>query len=44
LGGLREGLLEGLRRKLVVLLEVWWWEAGLESLELGIQQASIWVY
>jgi hypothetical protein len=29
---------------LVERLEVWWWEAGLESLELGIQQASIWVY
>jgi hypothetical protein len=30
---------------LVERLEVWWWQqALLESLELGIQQASIWVY
>jgi hypothetical protein len=29
---------------LVERLKVWWWQALLESLELGIQQASIWVY
>jgi hypothetical protein len=47
LGGLLESLLEGLRWRKVLLverLEVWWWKAGLESLELGIQQTSIWVY